>query len=224
MEFTFSCPNCGQHISATAKHIGIRTTCPTCSHLFEVPAPATLPSQRETSIPYPPTRSSKPTTKSCPMCGEQILITAKKCKHCGELLDANLRVAATNTTPTKQHSTLTIFRVIQILVFLFLVGVLIFELRLVIFDTESSTTPISPLLKPSHSKLEDEVRQSIEETWRNKPETRYNHKILSFSLVHKGGNQYDGLLEADIDHKQVRISVEVTYDGSSFIWKMRPFF
>jgi len=25
--------------------------------------------------------------KNCPNCGEQILITAKKCKHCGEWLE-----------------------------------------------------------------------------------------------------------------------------------------
>lgn len=26
-------------------------------------------------------------TKPCPMCSEQILVTARKCKHCGEYLD-----------------------------------------------------------------------------------------------------------------------------------------
>jgi predicted RNA-binding Zn-ribbon protein involved in translation (DUF1610 family) len=38
-------------------------------------------------------------TKPCPMCGEQILATAKKCKHCGEYLDASLRATA---KPTKE--------------------------------------------------------------------------------------------------------------------------
>jgi len=33
------------------------------------------------------------TTKSCPYCAEQINIDAKKCKHCGEFLDSNLRNA-----------------------------------------------------------------------------------------------------------------------------------
>jgi len=52
-------------------------------------------------------RSSRPAstgttvTKACPMCGEQILPTAKKCKHCGEFLDATLRAAA---NPTKEPS------------------------------------------------------------------------------------------------------------------------
>ena len=30
-------------------------------------------------------------TRKCPYCSEQILITAKKCKHCGEYLDDSLR-------------------------------------------------------------------------------------------------------------------------------------
>jgi hypothetical protein len=30
-------------------------------------------------------------TKACPMCGETILVVAKKCKHCGEILDDELK-------------------------------------------------------------------------------------------------------------------------------------
>lgn len=36
-----------------------------------------------------------PATKECPFCGEQVLTVAKKCKHCGEILDVALRVAMT---------------------------------------------------------------------------------------------------------------------------------
>jgi hypothetical protein len=35
--------------------------------------------------------SQNPDTKDCLYCGEEILAKAKKCKHCGEFLDASLR-------------------------------------------------------------------------------------------------------------------------------------
>ena len=31
------------------------------------------------------------TKKQCPYCGEEILAVAKKCKHCGEILDEDLK-------------------------------------------------------------------------------------------------------------------------------------
>ena len=37
---------------------------------------------------------ASPLTKPCPFCGEQIMETAKKCKHCGEFLDPVLRASA----------------------------------------------------------------------------------------------------------------------------------
>lgn len=227
MEFTFSCPSCGQHIAATSEYVGIRTTCPTCSHPFDVPAPETPQAEREEPIPPPPplpAQSSKPTTKPCPMCGEQILTTAKKCKHCGEMLDGSLRAAVKPAAaPDKSAFDPNNLRPGQILGMLFLAGIVIVGLWLANSNSGSSSNPISDILKPSQSKLQDEVRQSIEQTWASKPETRDN-KVRSFSLVHKGENQYDGLLEADIGGKQVSIPVEVTYDGKSFMWKIRPFF
>ena len=37
----------------------------------------------------PPLPESSPQQKPCPFCGESVLATAKKCKHCGEFLDGS---------------------------------------------------------------------------------------------------------------------------------------
>lgn len=39
VEFTFSCPHCGQHISAAAADAGIQAQCSVCSQAFTVPSP-----------------------------------------------------------------------------------------------------------------------------------------------------------------------------------------
>lgn len=44
-----------------------------------------------------------PRTKACPMCGETILETAKKCKHCGEMVDPNSPVARTSGNTKRSH-------------------------------------------------------------------------------------------------------------------------
>jgi hypothetical protein len=41
--------------------------------------------------------------KECPFCGEQVLGIAKKCKHCGEILDVALRAAQ----EAKKHAELS---------------------------------------------------------------------------------------------------------------------
>ena len=45
-----------------------------------------------------------PITKACPMCGEQILLAAKKCKHCGELLDRSVRHPTSAPKPGQFYS------------------------------------------------------------------------------------------------------------------------
>jgi hypothetical protein len=43
------------------------------------------------SQPQPTPAAPEPAYKDCPYCSEKILATAKKCKHCGEMLDSQLR-------------------------------------------------------------------------------------------------------------------------------------
>jgi len=51
------------------------------------PAPIVVESARPMVIP------SEPRTKPCPFCSEPVLADAKKCKHCGEIIDVALRAA-----------------------------------------------------------------------------------------------------------------------------------
>lgn len=62
-----SCPYCGQHFEVEEEFAGQSVECSSCGKLFTISAPEP--------------------TKRCPMCGEEILAVAKKCKHCGEYLD-----------------------------------------------------------------------------------------------------------------------------------------
>jgi len=77
-EFTINCPQCGVLLEASDAHVGLSVACPSCEAPIQVAQP--LPE-------VPP----KPETKDCPYCGEEILAKAKKCKHCGEFLDDELR-------------------------------------------------------------------------------------------------------------------------------------
>lgn len=56
----------------------IDVTRPTATVLTPAPVAAPIPA---------------PATKDCHYCGEQILVTARKCRHCGEILDLALRAA-----------------------------------------------------------------------------------------------------------------------------------
>ncbi|MBM3804973.1 MAG: hypothetical protein FJW26_22055 [Acidimicrobiia bacterium] len=73
--------------------------------------------------------------------------------------------------------------------------------------------------KPSTEELAKEVQSHIEEKWASEPELA-TARITSFKLVHKGGQQYRGLLEATKDGESVTLGVDVTYDGESFMWEI----
>ena len=72
-----SCPNCGHHYEVEEEFAGMSVDCSSCGKPFTVVIPEK--------------------TKRCPMCGEEILAVAKKCKHCGEYLDqVSRQIAGSN--------------------------------------------------------------------------------------------------------------------------------
>ncbi len=75
-------------------------------------------------------------------------------------------------------------------------------------------------IKVSTQDLQAEVLQSIRETWANEPSLS-RAQISSFSLIHKSGNQYEGLLDATLDGEREKLVVDVTYDGKQFMWQVR---
>jgi hypothetical protein len=75
-------------------------------------------------------------------------------------------------------------------------------------------------IKISTSDLQVEVRKSIAETWAKEPALA-SAKIQSFGLIHKTGNQYEGLLEVAAYGRTEKLVVDVTYDGKQFLWQVR---
>jgi len=109
-----SCPSCGKTLSAPDTAVGKKAKCPVCgivmivpTDVFEAeelgitsldPAPqeynvmndilATGPAQSPASAAAP---GQEPVRRPCPMCGEQIVATAAKCRFCGTVFDPRLR-------------------------------------------------------------------------------------------------------------------------------------
>jgi hypothetical protein len=44
--------------------------------------------------------------------------------------------------------------------------------------------------------------------------------VQEFTLVHKGGNEYNGLLKTKEPNGEFTYTVDVVYDGESFTWKV----
>ncbi len=91
-EFNFNCPHCDASLEAPEDLLGQTIECPSCNGSIQLPEPE----PQAPPAPAPPTKpnkkivtnrsSSSGNTKPCPYCGEHILRSAQKCKHCGEFL------------------------------------------------------------------------------------------------------------------------------------------
>lgn len=77
-DYKFNCPHCKLSCTAPEELLGKAINCPTCKQSITVPSP-----NAKRSAPSPAPKQ----TKQCLFCSEEILISAIKCKHCGEFFD-----------------------------------------------------------------------------------------------------------------------------------------
>lgn len=94
------CTSCKTRLKVAATVVpGKKVKCPKCSQLITVPAPAAADPGyevvREGHVPAPqPPTTLAPAVKACPYCGEQVMASAVKCRHCGEFFDGEQPSAA----------------------------------------------------------------------------------------------------------------------------------
>jgi predicted RNA-binding Zn-ribbon protein involved in translation (DUF1610 family) len=120
MPIPIKCPTCGMVGRVADDVAGRQVRCPKCQAILQLPTPGFEPARSAPISSPPPFRKSsagskrpnpesaeaarrnppadkstpsEPTHTACPFCGEQILVIAKKCKHCGEVLDPVLRAS-----------------------------------------------------------------------------------------------------------------------------------
>ena len=70
----------------------------------------------------------------------------------------------------------------------------------------------------STEELQTQVKQSMEEEYAKDPQTKHI-KVKSLLLTHKGGNEYTGVAQLEGGGEKANLTVNVTYDGNSFMWK-----
>jgi hypothetical protein len=71
----------------------------------------------------------------------------------------------------------------------------------------------------STSYIENEVKKMMIETMRKKGQ---NLTITKLSLVHQGGNSYEGLAEGTLDWKKIQLDVYAVYDGINVKAEWQP--
>lgn len=72
----------------------------------------------------------------------------------------------------------------------------------------------------STEELAEEVRASMADTFAQDMTTRHI-KITDFTLIHEDGKKYKGLLNTMERGQKFTYSVEVTYDGDTFMWQIQ---
>jgi hypothetical protein len=75
--------------------------------------------------------------------------------------------------------------------------------------------------EPSPEELAAEVKPLIVQEWKKRPEFG-NATIQKISLTDKGGGLYFGFIEATLDGRPERLSLEVVVDRKTIRWQIKP--
>ncbi len=131
-EFTFNCPHCEQALEAPEDMLGQTIECPSCNGSIQLPEPEPQappePGPAQAPKKKVVTNRSKPSgsTMLCPYCGEHILRSAQKCKHCGEFLKGRHEVK-TNVKQGALIGAVACFAIGNILMFISLWSFIIYS-------------------------------------------------------------------------------------------------
>lgn len=106
-DYKFTCSHCQQSLEAPGEMLGQTIECPSCNGSIELPKPEPQPepdppAESHASVQAPPSAQPQRQTRDCPFCSEEILASARKCKHCGEFLDGSSRPIS--ASPQKKSS------------------------------------------------------------------------------------------------------------------------
>ena len=102
MAISVDCSNCGKTLRAKDSAAGKTARCPSCQQLITIPAMEEVYDAEEAGSAEDDSRSADeetsntpavadPSRRPCPACGEMIAEAARKCRHCGEIFDEDLK-------------------------------------------------------------------------------------------------------------------------------------
>ena len=100
MPISVDCPSCGKTLRAKDSAAGKSAKCPSCAELITIPAMEEVYDAEDVESPVADGEfgggdsydsPAIPDGRACPACGEMVKEQAKKCRHCGEVFDADLK-------------------------------------------------------------------------------------------------------------------------------------